>query len=443
MKDHMVLGKDCIYSADPAETGLNNNVIVCGSSGCGKTMSVSEPLLLETWNRSIISTVTKRRIVQKYKEMFRQRGYTVLDLDFVNPARGNTGYDPLKYVASYQDISFLARSIVEADPRKGKSNADPYWDESATSLLCAEISYILATQSNSSLADVINFHNSIRIEVYSNGEIETNVDDKFARLEQSDPVCYPVTCWKTFRQLPARTAGCVFSTLNTTLDTIFTKDILQMMAVSKPIDFERLALRKSVLFVTTSPVSRALHCFINMFYGQMFKQLFEFAENRPDGTLPIPVHVLCDDFATGGRILNFDEYISIFREKGISVTLLLQSESQLESMYGPDAATTIINNCDSYIYMGGMDIKTGQHISLRLDAPLDDVLYMPIGREILFRRGQRPVITERYNILDNETYRQETKRYEELLKREKARTRPHPGRNFRGKRTTPDLQADP
>ena len=77
---------------------------------------------------------------------------------------------------------------------------------------------------------------------------------------------------------------------------------------------EQLAEKKTILFITTSAVNPSLHCFVNMFYAQAFKQLFEYAENCPEGTLPVPVHVLCDDFATGGRVLDFAEYISIFRE---------------------------------------------------------------------------------------------------------------------------------
>lgn len=167
-----------------------------------------------------------------------------------------------------------------------------------------------------------------------------------------------------------------------------------------------------MLFVSSSAVNPALHCFINMFYAQAFKTLFEYAESLPSSRLPIPVHVLCDDFATGSRILNFPEYISIFREKQISVTLLVQSESQLESMYGSEDATTIINNCDTYLYMGGMDLKTGRSISERLNAPLEEVLYMPIGQEYVFRRGQRPIITTRYDILQNEMYQSITRQYE-------------------------------
>ena len=149
------------------------------------------------------------------------------------------------------------------------------------------------------------------------------------------------------------------------------------------------------------------------FYNsQAFKTLFEHAEKQPDGRLPIPVSVLCDDFATGSPILKFPEYISIFREKGISVMLLVQSESQLESLYGAEKANTIIDNCDNYVFMGGMDLKTGRSISQRIDRPLDEVLSMPIGQEFVFRRGQRPIVTKRYNVTGHPVYQEVTRRYD-------------------------------
>lgn len=413
-KEKVILGENCCYSADSNETGLNNNVIVCGGSGSGKTMSVSEPRLLETKTSSMIATVTKRRIVNKYMPLFKKRGYEILDLNFVNPLESSCTYDPLEYVGSYSDITFLAKSIVKADPQKDNSSADPYWDEAATSLLSAEIAYTLMTKDNATFADVLELHDSLVLDEGS-GTIRTSLDGKFEYIASKDPTCFAVSCWKSFKNLPIKTAGCVFGTLNTTIDTIFSPELRKMMATKKKVDFEQMATKKTILFVTTSAVNPALHCFVNMFYAQAFKQLFEYAENRPDGVLPNPVHVLCDDFATGSRVLNFPEYISIFREKGISVTLLLQSESQLEQMYGTDNATTIINNCDSYIYLGGMDLRTAQNISLRLNAPLDEVLYMPIGQEVLFRRGQRPIVTRRYDIQKNDVYQKVTKDYNKRM----------------------------
>lgn len=415
--DKVILGQNCVYSTDCTQTGLNNNVIVCGSSGCGKTMSISEPRLLETFESSLIITMTKRRIVNKYKRVMEERGYIVQDLDFVHPMNGDIGYDPLRYVNSYQDITFLAESVVKASSQKGQFSADPYWDNAAVSLLSAEIAYVLMTKDNATFADVLKMHDMLLFKE-NGGQIKTSYDDKFEYLAERDPTCFAVSCWKSFKMLPIKTASCVFGTLNVTMDTVFNAELRKVMSMKRQVDFESLAAEKTVLFVSTSPVNPALNCFVNMFYGHAFKQLFEFAETQPNGRLPIPVHVLCDDFATGSQIQNFPEYISIFREKGLSVTLLLQSESQLESMYGLYDATTIINNCDSYVYMGGMDIKTVQNISLRLNVPLDEVLYMPVGQAIVFRRGRKPTVTQRYNILENELYRQITQQYEQQISEE-------------------------
>lgn len=415
--DRMILGEgsNAVFSTDCNETGLNNNVIVCASSGGGKTMSLLEPRLLETFNSSLVVTCTKRRIVDKYRDVFLTRGYQVMDLNFVRPTDSNAAYDPLEYVSSYSDITFLAESIVKANPRKEQNtSADPYWDDAAISLLSALISYVLMTEDNPTFANVLNLNDSLTI-IEDGCRIETTLDSKFDRIANKDPHCFAVSCWNSFKVLPIKTASCVYGTLNTTIDTIFSPELRKMISNKKKVNFEELVTHKTVLFITSSAVNPTLNCFINMFYAQMFKQMFEYAESRPSGRLPIPVSVLADDFASGSRILNFPEYISVFREKQISVMLLLQSESQLERMYGYEDAITIIDNCDTYVYMGGMNLKTCRSISERLNTPLEDVLYMPLGMEVIFRRGQRPIQTKRYNILNNQTYQKITREYERKI----------------------------
>ena len=413
--DRMILGENAVYSTDCSITGLNNNVIVCGSSGCGKTMSISEPRLLETYHSSLIATVTKRRLVMKYIPVFEQRGYKSFEMNFIDPSKSGVAYDPIKYIKTTSDITFLAKAIVMSNSRKEKSTtADPYLDETAISLLSAEISFILITEDDPTFADVLDLHDTLEIRD-DGGQICTSLDKEFEIVADNHPGCFAVSCWKTFRNLPIKTASCVYSSLNTTIDTIFTPELRNMIRSKPSIDFEKLSSEKTVLFISTSSVNPSLHCFVNMFYAQEFKTLFEYAEGLPGGKLPIPVHMLCDDFATGGRILNFPEYISIFREKQISVTLLIQSESQLEGMFGTSDATTVINNCDTYLYMGGMDLKTGRSISERMNLPLEDVLYMPIGQEFIFRRGQKPVITTRYDIMKDSRYKNITQLYESIM----------------------------
>lgn len=123
----------------------------------------------------MIATVTKRRIVNKYKPTFEKRGYVVEDLNFIHPMESNVAYDPLQYISSYSDITFLAESIVRANPRKDKSSADPYWDEAATSLLSAEIAYTLMTKDNATFADVLELHDGIDFRE-NGGQITTSLD---------------------------------------------------------------------------------------------------------------------------------------------------------------------------------------------------------------------------------------------------------------------------
>lgn len=409
-KDRLILGENAIFSTDCSKTGVNNNVIVCGTSGCGKTMSVIEPQLLDTYETNLIVTVSKRKLVKKYKPLFEQRGYTVNELNFASPTESDIAYDPISYVRNTSDITFLAQALVKNGDTALKS-VDPYWDDAAISLLSALIGLTMKTQPMPSFTHVLSLLDGLEIGG-SDDQIEASLNKRFETLARKEPNHFAVRCWRTFSGLPRRTASCVFSTLNTKLDTIFSTELRRMMMQDEKVNFRKLASRKSVLFVTTSAVNPSLHSFVNLFYAHAIKQLFEFAESRPNGKLPIPLRILCDDFATGGRIQNFPEYISIFREKQISVTLLVQSESQLERMYGSSDATTIINNCDTYLYMGGMDIITGKSVSARIDVPLDEVLYMPVGQLIVFRRGQRPIRTERYNILNNQTYRTLTEQYE-------------------------------
>ncbi len=420
--DQVILGDgpECVFSTDSKITGINNNILVVGGSGSGKTVSVLEAILLETYQRSVIATVTKRKIVDKYTPLMDGRGYDVLNIDFVHPEHGNAAYDPLDYINSYADITFVARSIVLANPKKERTTADPYWDDAAISLLSAIISFVLVRRSNPTFANVLEMLDCLTFEE-AEGQIKTNYDEEFSFLESRDASHFAVTNWKSFKKLPVKTAGCVYGTLNTTVDSVFSPELRTMFRMRRKVDFEELSTNKTALFVISSPVNPSLNSFINMFYAHAFKQLFEFGEEQSDGMLPIPVHILADDFATGCPVPLFDQYISIFREKQISVTLLIQSESQLVSLYGIDAATTIINNCDSYVFMGSNDLVTAQNISIRSNRPVEDILHMKLGNQILFRRGAKPKLGKRYNIYENETYLKITRDYEQSINEKKKK----------------------
>jgi type IV secretory pathway TraG/TraD family ATPase VirD4 len=177
------------------------------------------------------------------------------------------------------------------------------------------------------------------------------------------------------------------------------------MRTKKSIDFKQLATEKTALFIITSPVNTALACFANLVYGTAIKQLLNFAAECPDYRLPREVRLSFDDFAVGSKIHNFANYMSIFRSAGISAIILLQSESQLYSLYGEQDGQTIINNVSTYCYFsGGMDLTTCEHVARRINKSLETVLYSPLDRIYIMQAGQKPKATSRYPIMEDERF---------------------------------------
>ncbi|MDO4324677.1 MAG: type IV secretory system conjugative DNA transfer family protein [bacterium] len=413
--ERIILGNNCIFNGNPKETGLNRNVLVVGGTGSGKTVSFVEPALIETLRvtrpHNKIVILTKRELANKYIPLYKDAGFSVYDLDFSNPENGNCCYNPLAYMKSDEDISDLSHAIVMANDRKEHTNADPFWDDSSEQLQGAEIAATLMIKDKATYADVLDLHSSLKIEESGCG-ITTSLDSVFRRIERTAPDCYAINCWKTFKEAAPRTAKSIYVSMNSTLRA-FTASIRNSMRTKPSVDFGKFADEKSILFITTSPVKKALHSLANIFVSQAISELFSIADESVSGTLPIPTDIIFDDFATGAKVADMPEKLSICRAKGIAfLGLLLQSELQLRRMYGEFGAAEIIDNCDHYVFMGGNNYETARALSLKLNVPLEDILYLPVGHIIVFRRGQKPMFSTRYDVYHDEFYKKITKEWE-------------------------------
>lgn len=414
MKDKIILGKKAIYTFD---ADINNNVVVFATTGAGKTKSIIEPTLLNIHNSSLVVSVAKRELIDRYKGIFIERGYQVLDLNLLSND-SPIGYDPMQYIKNESDIINLAQAIISYGCTDFSAVNDPYWYQSAISFLASLIGLIWEYQCNPlhikmsdipgeiappSFTDVLDIYHNLDIAIFKDS-IATPLQYLFDAEERRSPGNFACRHWNTVKNLPSKTFGCIYSIVNSALENLFTPTIIRLMNKRNKVNISSLGKQKTILFLTTSPVNAAADRFANLFYGDLFKNLYETAQELPNNILPIPVRVFCDDFAVTAKIPYFSKYISVFRSSGISAILLLQSESQLTNLYGPAEATTIINNCDTYVYMGGNDLTTAEHMSRRINLPLEDILYAPLGQIFIFRRGSKPIITERYPIFEDELY---------------------------------------
>lgn len=405
-KDITCLAEGYTFPVDQKCTGINENQIIVGPTRSGKTVSVVESRLLHTFDENIIVNLTKRTLVERYIPIFQKRGYEVLDLNFADPCKSNISYDPMTYVTNDKEALKLAETMVMNSGGKSQDvSGDPYWNQAAISSLAAIIGLArlnaMSENRTATFGDFLKLYENLEVsQDVSGNSTETSLDFLFDAAGKKYPGNQACRLWKTFRGTAAKTSSCIFSIMNSAVDKIMTQETLDMMKNGERLSFKKFADKKTILFITTSPVNKAMQKMTTLFFSDAFRILFEYAESLPTKELPIPTHLICDDFATGSIIPDFDEYLSVFCAKRISVSLLLQSESQLQDMYGKGAATTIINNCDTYLYFGGMDNETCTNISRKSNLPVDEVYYMPLEQVMFFRRGARPVMAKRY-----QTYR--------------------------------------
>lgn len=361
-----VFAKGVSRSLDDQITRLNNNVLIVGASGCGKSTSFVEPNIITAVGNYVISD-PKGTLYRKYAEYLKDKGYDVLKIDFQNP-ENSMHWNPLTAVNSTQDIMRIANAVV-TDERVALKNNDPFWDNMSTMLTCSLIGYMKETD-----YQPCNFHGILQLvregerserKVTKNGERRTETRasklyDYFQNLHEQNPDSWAYEQFKNVDQAPDRTYDTIRSTLASKFANYTTKEIEKMMS-GNDFDFNKIAQKKTAIFVLQSDCDRSMDGLVNLFFSQAMNAFIKYADTCPNGRLPIPVRFFLDDYGATTNIYNLDAIISTIRSRGISVSLILQSEAQLMKN-GIGADTTIISNCDTYIYMGSNDIGTAKAV---------------------------------------------------------------------------------
>ena len=390
----MILAENQEYSLNCYETQLNNNVLVVGASGAGKTRSIVTPNLLEATGSYIVSD-PKGNLYRQYYSYLTEQGYSVKILDFTNPENSDR-YNFFDYINSTQDIVSIAHMLIYNS--ENKSYQDPFWDQASQLLLQALISYLIERQ----VPEERNLHSLLKLVniCCSNGDLdhkETLMDSLMKDHARANPDSYAVRTYEKFRTAASKTLRSILITVNAKLGLFDTPEI-KKMTETDDIDISWVGKRKTAVFVVVSDTDRSMDPLVNLFFTQAMNQLCRFADKVcKNNCLPVPVRFILDDFATNCKIAEFPRMIASIRSRGISTMLMIQAESQLVKCYGDDWAT-IIGNCDTYVYLGGNDVKTAQAVAERADVPVKKILNMPVGTNWVFRRGQAPTNGRNFNL---------------------------------------------
>ena len=437
---------------DP-KTARNKNVLVIGGSGSGKTRFFVKPSLLQM-HSSYVVTDPKGQLLRETGKLLAHGGpkrdengkpvrdgrgkvvyepYRIKVLNTINFSK-SMKYNPLAYVRSEKDILKLVNVIIANTKGDGEKSSEDFWVKAERLLYCALIGYIWyeAEPEEKNFITLLELINAC--EAREDDETyKSPVDILFDELAQAQPEHFAVKQYVKFKMAAGKTLKSILVSCGARLSPFDIKELRDIMTEDE-LELDTMGDRKTALFLIMSDTDTTFNFVIAMLQSQLFNLLCDKADDLYNGRLPVHVRCLLDEFANIGQIPNFDKLIATIRSREISASIILQSQSQLKTIY-KDAADTIVGNCDVTLFLGGKEKSTLKEISELLGKETIDSLsqsenrgaqtshglsYQKLGKELMTQdeiavmdggkcilqlRGVRPFFSDKYDLTKHPRYK--------------------------------------
>jgi type IV secretion system protein VirD4 len=434
----------------------NKNVIIIGGSGSGKTRFYVKPQLMQMPdNVSFVVTDPKGTIIVECGKML-ARGTPKKDADgkIIRDSDGNIimepyrikvlntinfsksmHYNPFHYIRSEKDILKLVNTIMVNTKGEGEKSSEDFWTKAERLLYCALIGYIWyeAPEEEQNFATLLEFINASETkeddENYKNA-----VDELFEELGAREPEHFAVRQYAKFKLAAGKTSKSILISCGARLAPFDIAELRELTSYDE-LELDMLGDQRTAMFVIISDTDDTFNFIVAIMYSQLFNLLCDKADDVHGGRLPYHVRILADEFANIGQIPKFDKLIATIRSREISASIILQSQSQLKTIY-KDAAETIQGNCDTMLFLGGKESTTLKDISETLGKETIDLYntsdtrgqsrsyglnYQKTGKELMSRdelavmdgnkcilqlRGVRPFLSDKFDITKHKRYKQ-------------------------------------
>ena len=242
MKNKRFLADNMTISNDTRLTGLNNNDLIIGASGAGKTGGYVIPNIQNITGSMVVSD-TKGRLCKMFREELEAKGYDVYTLDFVDPLN-SCGYNPFDGIRRYpdgkfreQDILTLANTLMPYLDR-----IEPFWEQAAASYIAFLISYCLE-------ALVPDEHNMVGLCNLHQTFIKPGVELSFMEWVERNPDSFASKKYHKIESITKadRTWSCILEFANRAFEPFEFKEVYHIFKSDNYFDICSLGKKKTVL----------------------------------------------------------------------------------------------------------------------------------------------------------------------------------------------------
>ncbi|MCM1167134.1 MAG: type IV secretory system conjugative DNA transfer family protein [Lachnospiraceae bacterium] len=427
LDNNIILTNDVKMSLNTRLTRKNLNVMVIGGSGSGKSRFYVKPNLMQA-NTSYVCTDPKGELLRSTGKMLESYGYKIKVFNLIDMAHSHN-YNPFNYIydvdGNYSTTAVIkmVNVLMKNTQKEGGDGGDQFWTDSTKALLSALCFYLVECEDKSmqNFSEVMKLLKKAEVkegkdefqsdldlifdalehpEKYKSDEAQK--DEKFKNLNLIDlaknaksPSQYMcLKYYKDFKKAAGDTAKSILISTAVRLQAFNIPDVMDLTCCDN-IHLEMLGDEKTVMYIIIPSSDDTFNFLAAMMYTQLFDVLYDRANFKHGGRLPIHVRCLLDEFANVGTIPRFEELLATMRSMEISANVIIQNLSQLKKMY-KDSWENVLGNCDSLLFLGGQEPTTLEHVSKTLGKETIDT------RSRNRTRGRQGLTSENDGILGRE-----------------------------------------
>ena len=382
--NNIILTQEVRMSLNTRQHRENLNVLVIGGSGSGKSRFYVKPNIMQL-NTSYVVTDPKGELLRSCGKLLQKAGYEIRVFNLIDMAHSNN-YNPFNYVYDKNGemnktyVMKMVSCLMKNTKQEGSSGGDQFWDDSTKALTLAIAFYLLekkdAKDSSGNSLDR-NFSTVMKMmrlaEISEQDENHRSpLDEMMDELREENPMSMAVSYYADFKKAPAETAKSILISAAVRF-AVFNLPEVADLTHTDNIHLDTLGDKKTALFVIIPSSDATFNFLAAMMYTQLFDTLYDTANFKYGGRLPVHVRCLLDEFANIGTIPDFDKLLATMRSMEISANIIIQNLAQLKKMY--DKSWEIVTgNCDSLLFLGGQEASTLEAISKSLGKETIDVV---------------------------------------------------------------------
>lgn len=380
--NNILLTQEVRMSLNTRQHRENLNVLVIGGSGSGKSRFYVKPNIMQL-NTSYVVTDPKGELLRSCGRLLKKAGYEIRVFNLIDMSHSNN-YNPFNYIYDKDGninktyVMKMVNCLMKNTKQEGTSGGDQFWDDSTKALTLAIAFYLLEkkTDENGNSLDR-NFSTVMKMmrlaEISEQDENHRSpLDEMMDELRAENPHSMAVSFYADFKKAPAETAKSILISAAVRFAAFNLPEVADLTHTDN-IHLDTLGDRKTALFIIIPSSDATFNFLAAMMYTQLFDTLYDTANFKYGGRLPVHVRCLLDEFANVGTIPDFDKLLATMRSMEISANIIIQNLAQLKKMY--DKSWEILTgNCDSLLFLGGQEASTLEAISKSLGKETIDVV---------------------------------------------------------------------